>query len=155
MRGRSAEKKGAQSLGRSRGGYTTKIHMIAGCPDHGMEFVLSAGQASDFTIGKKLIEEFQFPSTVEYLAMDKGYSGREMLKACWNKNIEPVVPPKSNMKKPWDYNHIIYLYRNEIERLFNRLKNFRRIATRYDKLDVVYSGFVMLGMIALLLKVLC
>jgi len=87
--------------------------------------------------------------------MDKGYSGKAILKACTDKKIEPVVPPKSNMKEPWDYNHIVYLYRNEIERLFSRLKNFRRIATRYDKLDSAYSGFVMLGMIALLLKVLC
>jgi len=129
--------------------------MIGGCPDYGMGFTLSGGEKSDFTEGKDLIEAFNFPRTVEYLAMDKGYSGRAILEACINKNIEPVVPPKSNMKEPWDYNHIIYLYRNEIERLFNRLKNYRRVATRYDKLAVVYGGFVTLAMIALVLKVIC
>lgn len=129
--------------------------MIGGCPDHGMGFVLSGGEKSDFTVGKELIKSFLFPTTVEYLAMDKGYSGKAILDECKNKNIEPVVPPKSNMKEPWDYNHIIYVYRNEIERLFNRLKNYRRIATRYDKLAIVYGGFVTLGMIALILKVLC
>lgn len=129
--------------------------MIAGCPDHGMGFSLSPGNASDFTEGRKLIEGFPFPPSVTDLVMDRGYSGRAILEACRGKNIEPVVPPKSNMREPWPYNRNVYAYRNEIERLFHRLKNFRRIATRYDKLDTAYGGFVMLGMIALLLKVLC
>jgi transposase len=129
--------------------------MIAGDPDHGMHFSLSPGNTSDFTAGKKLIEDCSFHNSVTHLAMDKGYSSYEILQLCAKKNIEAVVPPRSNFKHPWEYNKIIYLYRNEIERLFNRLKNFRRVATRYDKLDSSYSGFVFLGMIVLLLKVLC
>lgn len=129
--------------------------MIAGDPDHGMHFSLSPGNTSDFTAGKMLIENYEFPSSVSHLAMDKGYSCYEIFPLCAKKKIEAVVPPKSNFKEPWLYNKNIYLYRNEIERFFNRLKNFRRIATRYDKLDTSYSSFVLLGMIALLLKVLC
>jgi transposase len=71
------------------------------------------------------------------------------------KKLNAVMPPKSNFKNPWSYNKNIYIYRNEIERLFHRLKNYRRIATRYDKLDTSYSGFILLGLIALLLKILC
>ena len=56
------------------------------------------------------------------------------------------------MKNPWKYDKKLYRKRNEIERLFHHLKNFRRIATRYDKLDVVFSAFVSLGLIMLVLR---
>ena len=129
--------------------------MVAGGPDHGIVFRLSPGQTSDIIVGKKLILEHEFRASIEYLAMDKGYSSYETLDICRSKNLEAVVPPKSNFKKPWKYNQNIYLYRNEIERLFHRLKNFRRIATRYDKLDVTYSGYITLALICLLLPSLC
>jgi putative transposase len=129
--------------------------MIAGDPDHGMGFRLSPGQSSDIRIGKELIEEYAFPSSVTHLVMDKGYSCYTIFDVCGTKNIAAVVPPKSSFTKQWEYDHHLYLYRNEIERHFHRLKNFRRIATRYDKLDTAYSGFVLLGIIALVLKVLC
>lgn len=155
LRFRSTEKKGPQAIGRSKGGLTTKIHMIAGCPDHGMEFSLSPGNASDFSEGKKLIEKYVFPESVTHLLLDKGYSFYETLLLCCRKGIEAVVPPKSNFKKKWRYNKNLYTYRNEIERHFHRLKNYRRIATRYDKLDTSYAGFIQLGMVALLVNILC
>ncbi|MBP7435265.1 MAG: transposase [Bacteroidales bacterium] len=74
--------------------------------------------------------------------MDKGYSFYETFEVCKQKNLTAVVPPKSNFKKQWLYDKNIYRYRNEIERLFNRLKNYRRIATRYDKLDFMFGAFV-------------
>lgn len=129
--------------------------MVAGDPDHGMYFVLTGGEVSDVKIRKKIIKEYSFPETVDHLAMDKGYSCYEILPLCEKKNITPVVPPKENMRKPWQYNRHVYAYHNEIERLFHRMKNFRRIATRYDKLDLVYSSFISLCLVALLLKVLC
>ncbi len=129
--------------------------MIAGDPDHGMHFSLSPANTSDFSAGMKLIHEYQFPDSVTHLVMDKGYSSYETLRVCNEKQIEAVVPPKSNFKYPWLYNKNMYLYRNEIERHFNRLKNFRRIATRYDKLDLTYSAFILIGIIALILKVIC
>lgn len=129
--------------------------MIAGGPDHGMYFSLSPGNTSDFSSGMKLIEEYQFPDSITHLVMDKGYSSYKILSICQKKQIEAVVPPKLNFKHPWLYNKNIYIYRNEIERHFNRLKNFRRIATRYDKLDLSYSAFILIGMISLILKVIC
>ena len=129
--------------------------MVAGDPDHGMHFLLSPGQASDCRIGKELIKSYIFPKDITHLVMDKGYSSYEILTLCAEKNIEAVVPTNTNYKHPWLYNKNLYAYRNEIERHFHRLKNYRRIATRYDKLDSSYSGFLLLGMIALILKVLC
>ena len=129
--------------------------MIAGDPDHGMHFILTGGEVSDVKIGKKLLREYSFSKTVDHLAMDKGYSCYEILELCKSKGLTPVVPPKKNMKKPWEYNRNIYAYRNEIERLFHRIKNCRRVATRYDKLDFIYASFISLCLVALLLKVLC
>jgi transposase len=78
-----------------------------------------------------------------------------MVDLCKSKNLEPVVPPKKNHKYPWQYNHNVYAFRNEVERAFNKLKNMRRIATRYDKLDTSYLNFVNLGLIKMFLKVIC
>lgn len=50
----------------------------------------------------------------------------------------PVIPPKSNLKNPWDYDKYLYKQRNQVERLFRRIKRFHRIFTRYDKLDVIF-----------------
>jgi transposase len=84
--------------------------------------------------------------------MDKGYADSITRSAVRRKRCVPVVPPKANARKPWRYDKRLYARRNEIERLFRRLKHFRRIATRYDKLDVVFSGFITLGLIMLLLR---
>ena len=54
----------------------------------------------------------------------------------------PVVPPKSNRKEPWEYNKELYKRRNVVERLFRRIKEFRRVFTRYDKLDTIFLNFV-------------
>jgi transposase len=59
----------------------------------------------------------------------------------------PVVPPKKNRKDPWDYDKEIYKWRNEVERFFRRIKRFRRIFTRYDKLDIIFAGFLLFVMI--------
>ena len=60
---------------------------------------------------------------------------------------EPIVPPKRNYKGKWDYDEELYKRRNEVERFFRRLKRFRRIFTRYDKLDIVFAGFILFAMI--------
>lgn len=84
--------------------------------------------------------------------MDKGYSDTKVRRTLKDKRCVPVVPPKKDNKKPWRYEKELYKRRNEIERLFNRLKNFRRVATRYDKLDTSYRAFVALGLSMLMLR---
>ena len=77
----------------------------------------------------------------------KKYEGDNMRSKAMEKGYSPVVPPKSNRKDPWEYDRERYKQRNEIERYFLRLKRFRRIFTRYDKLDVLFCGFIHFAMI--------
>jgi transposase len=62
--------------------------------------------------------------------------------------MTPVVPPKSNRLIPWDYDKALFKKRNEVERLFRRLKGFRRIFSRFEKLDVMLTGFIHFVLIA-------
>ena len=73
--------------------------------------------------------------------MDKAYEGDETRAKAIEKGFVPVVPPKSNRLEPWEYAQELYQRRNEVKRFFRLLKDFRRIATRYDKLNVVFSAF--------------
>jgi transposase len=60
---------------------------------------------------------------------------------------QPVVPPQRQRRVPWEYDRVRYRGRNEIERLFRRLKAYRRVFSRYDKLDVLFAGFIVLALI--------
>ena len=77
-----------------------------------------------------------------YLAMDKAYEGDATRKLAIQLGYTPVVPPKENRKEPWEYDKIICKLRNQVERLFRRIKRFRRIFTRYDKLDIMFITFI-------------
>jgi transposase len=80
------------------------------------------------------------------MLMDRAYEGDGTRAKVADKGFIPVVPPKANRKEPWEYDKERYKRRNEIERYFLRLKRFRRIFTRYDKLDSVFSGFIFFAM---------
>ena len=69
--------------------------------------------------------------------------------------FEPVVPPNPKRKEPWDYDKRTYKRRNEVERLFRRIKQHRRIFTRYDKLDVVFMGFMLFAFTVEFIRTLC
>lgn len=83
-----------------------------------------------------------------YLVMDQAYEGGETRQLALDLGFTPVVPPKKNRLAPWEYNREVYRRRNEIERLFRRLKGFRRIFSRFDKLDVMFLGFIYFALIA-------
>jgi len=80
--------------------------------------------------------------------MDKAYEGDETRQLALDFGYIPVVPPKSNRLDPWEYDRAMYRKRNEIERLFRRLKGFRRIFSRFEKLDVLFLGFLTFALIA-------
>jgi len=82
--------------------------------------------------------------------MDKAYEGDGMRLAAERLGYAPAVPPRANRREPRDYDRALYGRRNEIERLFRRLKAFRRIFTRYDKLDVIFCGFIFFALSVLL-----
>jgi transposase len=79
--------------------------------------------------------------------MDKAYEGDETRQLAFDLGLIPVVPPKSNRLNPWQYKKALYRRRNEIERLFRRLKGFRRIFSRFDKLDLVFIAFIYFALI--------
>lgn len=79
--------------------------------------------------------------------MDRAYEGNETRQLVLELGFEPVVPPKANRADPWAYDRALYQKRNEIERLFRRLKGFRRIFSRFEKLDVMYRGFLLFALV--------
>ena len=76
------------------------------------------------------------------LAMDKAYEGDACRAKAEECGMRPVVPPKSNRKVPWEYDKELYKGRNVVERYFRKIKQFRRVFTRYDKLDETYNAFI-------------
>ena len=81
------------------------------------------------------------------MAMDKGCEDDSTRKLAVDKGFEPLVPPKSNRRKPWVYDKERYRRRNEAERLFRRLKGFGRVCTQYEKLDIMFLAFLNLALI--------
>jgi transposase len=81
------------------------------------------------------------------IVMDRAYEGDETRQLVLELGFEPVVPPKSNRLHPWPYDRSLYRRRNEIERLFRRLKGFRRIFSRFEKLDVMFTAFIHFALI--------
>ena len=76
------------------------------------------------------------------MPMNKAYEGDETRQLVLDLGMILIVPPKSNRLEPWKYERELYKKRNEVERLFRRLKGFRRIFSRFEKLDVVFLGFI-------------
>ena len=119
--------------------------MVAASSTDAVAFSLSPGQAGDGPQGRKLISALGSTSRNIYLLMDKAYEGDATRKLSIQMGYTPVVPPKDNRKKPWEYDKTLYKQRNQIERLFRRIKRFRRIFTRYDKLDIMFITFIFLA----------
>ena len=138
------KKSGQQSIGKSRGGWTTKVHLIAGSASMAMMFTLSPGQAADGPEGRALLEKWaeKKPASVCNVLMDKAYEGDETRQLVLDLDLIPVVPPKSNRIEPWEYDKEMYKRRNEVERVFRRLKGFRRVFSRFEKLDVMLMSFI-------------
>ena len=77
--------------------------------------------------------------------MDRAYEDDKTRALALKRGLIPVVPPKKNRKTPWEYDTVLYKRRNEIERFFLRIKRFRKVFTRYDKLDIIYFSVLTLG----------
>jgi transposase len=121
--------------------------MVAADARTAITFALSPGQASDAKAGRDLLGGLGPLPAPLHLIMDKAYEDNQTLQLALEFNFIPVVPPKSNRLDPWQYDKAMYRRRNEIERLFRRLKGFRRIFSRFDKLDVVFLAFLNFALI--------
>jgi transposase len=84
--------------------------------------------------------------------MDKGYDSNRLRAQLLAEAIVPVIPPKSNRTEPLDYDTELYKFREKVERFFNNLKQFRRIATRYEKLSQTFLAFIHLVAAWILIK---
>jgi len=116
--------------------------MVAADSRTALTFSLSPGNAGDGPEGRKLLTSYGEAGGKLYLLMDRAYEGDETRQLAFSLGFEPVVPPKSNRLESWQYDKELYKRRNEIERLFRRLKGFRRIFSRFEKLDVIFIGFI-------------
>ncbi|MDE0164243.1 MAG: IS5 family transposase [Bryobacterales bacterium] len=141
------KKNGPQAIGKSRGGWSTKVHLVAANARTAITFALSPGQAHDAVQGRDLLAGLgPLPEPLPLL-MDSAYEDDQTRQLALDFGWIPVVPPRKTRLQPWEYDRLLYRRRNEVERLFRRLKGFRRIFSRFDKLDVMYLAFLHFALI--------
>ena len=113
-----------------------------------MRILLGPGQQNDMAPACDLIDGV----AAEYVMADKAYDADSLHDRILDQGGEPVIPPRRHRRHQHPYDKALYRERNRVERFFNRIKHFRRIATRYDKLASSFMGFVTLAAIMLWLK---
>ena len=121
--------------------------MVAADARTAITFWLSPGQAHDAPEGRKLLTRLGPQRPGLSLLMDRAYEGNETRQLALALGFMPVVPPLSTLVHPWAYDRKMYKRRNQIERLFRRLKGFSRIFSRFEKLDVLFLGFISFALI--------
>jgi transposase len=139
-----------EALGKSRGGFGTKIHAKVDALGYPLEFILTGGQESEINQAEALVQGGECSA----LLADKGYDSDAFRIYLKEKNIIPVIPGRSNRKEEILYDRDLYKERNVVERFFSRIKEFRRIATRYDKRATMFMGALILASIIIWLKIL-
>lgn len=137
----------AEALGRSRGGFSTKIHIACSDLRKPVKFILTGGQTHDVTQGPELIAG----SPADHVIADKAYDSDDFVVRIHEQNAEAVIPPRSNRTEARDYDKEKYKQRNVVERLINFLKQCRRVATRYEKTGRNYLGMVQFAAIFVML----
>ena len=141
------QKNGPQAIGKSRGGWSTKVHLVAANARTAITFALSPGQAPDAVQGRDLLAGLgPLPEPIPLL-MDSADEDDQTRQLALDFGWIPVVPPRRSRLEPWEYDRLLYRRRNEVERLFRRLKGFRRIFSRFDKLDVMFLAFLHFALI--------
>src|SRR5712672_3207130 len=134
---RRSKKNGPQAIGRSRGGWTTKIHMVAADARSAIAFSLTPGQAGDAPAGRDLLLALPDLPARCRLIMDRAYEGNETRQLALDLGFIPVVPPHPLRAEPWKVKKAWY----------RRRKGFRRIFSRFDKLDVMFMAFLCFALV--------
>jgi transposase len=144
---------GDEAIGMSRGGNSTKIHLAVDSGGLPVHFELSAGQANDMKHAPALIDGL---SSVETIIADKGYDSESLRDYIEEQGGKAVIPRRSykqlgNSEMDW----CLYRYRHLVENAFARIKHFRAISTRYDKLERNYASMVSLAFTLMWLPMYC
>lgn len=138
MRGWSQRGQDNQSLGRSRGGFSTKLHALVDALGNPLRLILTPGQASDMTQGKSLVSGY----SAKQVIADQGYDSDHFVALVEETGAQAVIPPRSPRLKSRVYDSHLYKERHLVECFFNKLKYYRRVFSRFDKTDECYLGFV-------------
>jgi transposase len=137
-----------QALGRSRGGFGTKIHGSFDGLGHPVELTLTPGQASDIGQAETLLADHE----PEAVIADKGYDSDAFVKVIETRGAEAVIPPKSNRIEPREYDWHTYKERNLVERFWSKAKHYRRVAMRYEKKAANFLAFVHVAAFMIMLQ---
>ena len=128
----------SQALGRSRGGFSTKIHIAVDGLGNPLHFMLTAGQRHDITCAETLIDGYNS----EYVIADTSYDSMALIESITQRGAVPVIPPRANRRDSRTYDVHLYKERHLVECFINKIKQYRRISSRFDKLAVRYMGFL-------------
>jgi putative transposase len=127
---------------------STKLHAATDALGNPIRLLAGPGQENDITRAHDLVDGL----APEAVIADRAYDADHLHDAILEVGAEPVIPPRRHRRRSRAYDKALYRERNLIERFFNRLKQFRRVATRYDKLLANFLGFAKLAAIAILLR---
>ena len=130
----------AQALGKSKGGFTTKIHIVVDALGLPLDFVLTAGQRHDVTQAPTLIQGRK----ATYVIADKSYDSDAFRDLIESSGAIPVIPGRENRVEPIEHDEHLYKERHLVECFINKIKWYRRIFVRYEKLDSSYLAFLYL-----------
>jgi transposase len=133
-----AKKEGEQSLGRSRGGFSTKIHLAVDALGNALRFILTGGERNDITQAESLVKDF----SAEYVIADKGYDAEAFVLKLKERDFDVVIPSRINHKVQRQIDEHLYKERHLIENQIGKLKHFRRVFSRFDKLAKNYLSFI-------------
>ena len=128
----------------------TKIHAIVDGLGNPVEFLLTPGNEADSKHAVSLLKKVDIKGS--NILGDKAYGSKEIREYITGNGAVYTIPPKSDAKEPWDCDYYLYKERHLVECFFQKIKWFRRIATRYDTLDATFLSFVYLASIMILLK---
>jgi transposase len=127
-----------QALGRSRGGFSTKVHILVDALGNPLRVRLTPGQCHDSTQAVLLLEDLTF----ERVIADRAYAGRAVVEQVEASGAEVVIPPHQSAKQPREYDRWWYRERHLVECFINKITQFRRVFSRFDTLAQRYLGFV-------------
>jgi transposase len=137
-----------QALGRSRGGFGTKIHAVVNGLGLPVKLTLTPGQAADVTEAKSLLTDMQ----LEEVIGDKGYDSKQVVATVEAQGGKAVIPSRKNAVSPREIDWDRYKDRNLVERFWSKIKQYRRVATRFEKKAQNFLAFVHIASIMILLR---